>query len=76
MASEKENGGMDVHTGFKNSGVANSHSVGPQAAGDGANLVKGQDVAYTHNPKGIVPKKMAGGGVQIVQGPIEPKVGK
>ena len=52
--------------------VANSKPVGAQGNGG---ALKGQDVAGASNPKGIVPQKI-GGGVQIVQGAVEPKVGK
>ena len=62
----------DKGLGFYKKPVSGGKSVGGQGNGGALN---GQDVAMTSNPKGIVPKKI-GGGIQIVQGPIEPKVGK
>lgn len=53
--------------------VANAHNVGHQAP---VGPIKGQDVAYTNNPKGIVPQKIGGGMGSLTQDPVQPKVGK
>lgn len=58
--------------GYVKKPLAKSKSVGGQGNGG---ALKGQDVMGASNPRGIVPQKH-GGGVQLVQGPVEPKVGK
>ncbi len=60
--------------GMQKMPVCNSKSVGPQGAG-GSGLVNGGAVGGVSNPRGISPKTI-GGGIDMVQPPIQPTVGK
>jgi len=52
--------------------VAFGHAVGPQGLGG---ALKGQTVMGVSNPRGQEAQKL-GGGIVMVQGALEPKVGK
>lgn len=60
------------NNGYCKKPVAKSKAVGPQGLGG---VVGSESVMAVSNPMGIEPKKL-GGGVQLVQGPVQPKVGK
>lgn len=60
------------NNGYCKKPLAKSKAVGAQGVGG---VVGGESVMGVSNPRGIEPKKL-GGGVQLVQGPVEPKVGK
>lgn len=47
--------------------------VGPQGTGG---RPSGQTVGAVNNPRGIEPKTIGGGRQPLMQGPVEPKVGK
>ena len=69
----KHEDGTNVNTvGCYAEPVANSKPVGPQGQGG---AIGGAAVAGVSNPRGIEPKSI-GGGCQIVQMPVQPKVGK
>ena len=69
----KHEDGTNVNTvGCYAEPVANSKPVGPQGQGG---VVGGESVMGVSNPRGIEPKKL-GGGIQLVQGPVQPPVGK
>lgn len=59
------------NNGFCKKPVANSKPVGPQGLGG----VVGTESVMGVSNQGIEPKKI-GGGIQVVQGPVQPPVGK
>ena len=69
-----QNNGDKPMSGFYNKPVKKRMGGASGAQGNGGAL-NGQAVAGVSNPNGIEPKKI-GGGIQLVQGPVEPKVGK
>ena len=62
---------MEDNKGYCKKPVANSKPVGPQGLGG---PVAGQAVLGVAK-QGIEPQKI-GGGIQLVQGPVQPPVGK